>query len=127
MVVNRKVGAAMVTALDRVNENPERLKERLREALIEIDRLRAQIERQRQTIASKHHLPDDEPDVQKVLQVAGRAVGNQSALARAIGCGADRISKWHKEGRLQCYTDAAGLEWFYLDQGRPSRKKRGSL
>lgn len=125
MVVNRKVGAAMVATLDRVNENPERLKERLREALIEIDRLRAQVERQRQTIAAKHSLPGDEPDVQKVLQVSGRPVGNQSALARALHVGPDRVSKWHAQGRLQCYTDAAGIEFFFLDQGKPPRKRRG--
>jgi hypothetical protein len=125
MVVNRKVGAAMVTALDRVNENPERLKERLREALLEIDRLRAQIERQRQTIAANHRLPDDEPDVQKILQIQGRAIGNQSALARALHVGPDRVSKWYKQGRLQVYTDASGIEWFFLDQVKPSRKRRG--
>lgn len=124
MVVNRKIGAAMATALDRVNESPERLKERLREALIEIDRLRAQVERQRVTIAASHRLPDDEPDVQQVLQLQGRAIGNQSALARALNVGADRISKWHKECRLQVYTDASGIEWFFLDQGKPPRKRR---
>ena len=132
--MNRAVGKAMAKAVTEYNESPEALKRRLEEANTLIDSLRSrvkqlseQVERQRVTIASKHHLPDDEPDVQKVLQVQGRAVGNQASLARSMPAPADRISKWHKEGRLQCYTDAAGIEWFYLDQGRPSRKKRGSL
>jgi len=131
---NRAVAAGYLAQVERANESPEALKRRLEEANTLIESLRSrvkqlseQVERQRVTIASNHRLPDGEPDVQKVLQVAGRAVGNQAALARSMPAPADRISKWHKEGRLQCYTDASGIEWFYLDQARPSRKKRGSL
>jgi len=127
MVANRAVARAMGTQLDRVNNDPEALKERIRQLEYDIVLLKQRIENQRRLIADERAIPDDEPDVQKVLQVAGRAVGNQSALARSLHVGADRVSKWHAQGRLQCYTDAAGIEWFYLDQSRPPRKKRGAL
>lgn len=125
-VITKRIGKAMATLVQEKNQNPARLLERLQEQQIEIDRLKAQIEHQRQTIAQYQHAQPDEPEVQKVLQHDGRPLGNQSALARALHIGADRVSKWHKQKRLQVFVDAVGIEWFYLDQGKPPRKRRGS-
>lgn len=125
VTITGKMARATVEQLDRVNESPEHLKQRIQEQQLIIDRLTAQIERQRRALEAFHRGQSDEPDVQKILQVDGRPIGNQSALARALGVGPDRVSKWHKQRRLQFYFDAAGIEWFYLDQGRPPRKTRG--
>jgi len=125
MVANRAVARAMATQLDRVNNDPEALKERIRQLEADIVLLKQRLENQRRLLAEERRIPGDEPDVQKVLQVNGRPIGTQADLARAMHTGQYNVSRWHRDHRLQVYTDAAGIEWFFLDQGKPPRKPSG--
>lgn len=126
-IVTRAVGLAMATQLERVNDSPERLKERIQEMQVEINRLREQIDRQRRTIedlrgtapetAIEHHLASH--DI-----LAGRPVGNQSDFARMHNVPAYQVSRWCTAGDIQ-FQRRNGKYIVYLDQPCPPTKKRG--
>jgi hypothetical protein len=123
-VMTRKAGHAMAVALDRVNNDPAHLRQEIERLQQEIKRLQALIVNSHTSIIQPAAAEAWEQIGWRHYRLNDREAGTQVELARRLGVQSYDVCKWVKDGRLKTVTTPDDRQSVWLDQSRPSRKKK---
>jgi len=127
-IINKKIGQALAIGTKRANENPEHLKQRIADLEAQIAYLQKLLQEHQIELHPIGESVDSSTGWKQIgehhYSLNGREAGNQKLLALRLGVGQYAVSKWQRDHRLQTVITPDGCTSFWLDQPKPSRKKK---
>lgn len=117
--LDRKIAAARVTQIDRVNNDPERLKERVDELTRQNEHLLEQLRAARRRIAELNERVDDLAGAgaaDAAVDTPGRPTLNAREAAYRKHVGYHTVCRYLRQGHWQGYKDDFGHWHVYADQ-----------